>query len=214
MHFPSNREAIGRVLLFFYPRKHSLPSCGHNFFPLVKGFLAVLCSCTPRPFPCWRSDLGFSSLKLWKVFLELFLLKGTVHCFCSLNLKIGKYLVHMTLSFRDGLYSLGYEILLCVAISHFQLNSSTLSVLGFHVCEFLQTKPQDLDFKHRQTEEALWISRCSNPPWIRSKLSILLTQGGAQLHYCSNFQVRLEAPGHQDGKQRYFSGHTHQKKEQ
>jgi hypothetical protein len=77
-----------------------------------------------------------------------------------------------------------------------------------------KTKPQDLDFKHRQTEEALWINRCSNPPWIRSKLSILLTQGGAQLHYCSNFQVRLEAPGHQDGKQRYFSGHTHQKKEQ
>jgi hypothetical protein len=134
LHFPSNREAIGRVLLFFYPRKHSLPSCGHNFFPLVKGFLAVLCSCTPRPFPCWRSDLGFSSLKLWKVFLELFLLKGTVHCFCSLNLKIGKYLVHMTLSFRDGLYSLGYEILLCVAISHFQLNSSTLSVLARFSC--------------------------------------------------------------------------------
>jgi len=65
-----------------------------------------------------------------------------------------------------------------------------------------KTKPQDLDFKHRQTEEALWKNRCSNPPWIQSKLSILLTQGGAQLHYCSNFQVHLEAPGQQDGKQR------------
>jgi hypothetical protein len=72
--------------------------------------------------------------------------------------------------------------------------------------EFSQTKPQELDFKERQTEEALWINRLSNLHWIHSKLFVLPTQGEeAQPHNCSNFQVHLEAPQGQCGKQQYFS---------
>lgn len=136
LHFPSNREVIGRVLLFFYPRKHSLPSCGHNFFPLVKGFLAVLCSCTQRPFPCWQSDLDF---------------------FCKLLSSSGKYSLnssHSRVQFTiSALWISRLANTLCtwpflsemastakdmrsssVAISHFQLNSFTLSVLARFSC--------------------------------------------------------------------------------
>lgn len=134
LHFPSNREAIGRVLLFFYPRKHSLPSCGHNFLPLVKGFLAVLCSCSQRPCPCWWSDLGFSSANCsqalesipWTFptqgYSSLLLLSESQDTLCT-----WPFLSEMASTAKDMRSS-------SVAISHFQLNSFTLSMLARFSC--------------------------------------------------------------------------------
>jgi len=38
---------------------------------------------------------------------------------------------------------------------------------------FAQKNPQHPDFRHRRSNEALWIESPANPPWVKEKLSVM-----------------------------------------